>query len=103
MVANPIKTFYTFGPIRNGFAKILLSDCPGKVLFDTFVPMIHYYEDPLNELFELHIAFYNPDGTLVNFHGKDHSFTLEIITISDIPDGTGINAHTGKNYNQNII
>ncbi|QKF94002.1 hypothetical protein QKU48_gp0544 [Fadolivirus algeromassiliense] len=102
MVANPIKTYRTIGKIRDAFAKIILCDSPGKILYNTFVPMNYIFDDPLHELYELDIAFYNPDGSLFDFNGVDHSFTLEIVTINDIPEGTGINANTGKNYNQEI-
>src|SRR5690606_28367283 len=102
MVANPLKTLFSVGPIKNAFAKITLCDIPGKVLYNTFVPTAHVFDDPLESLFELEIQFYNPDGTLFNFNGLNHSFTLEIITIVDIPEGTGINASTGKNYNREI-
>lgn len=103
MVAKPLKTFYSVGPIKNGFAKILLCNHPGNVLFNTFVPMVHYYENPLLELYKLKISFFTPCGHLVDFNGVDHSFTLEIVEIHDIPDGTAINADTGKNYNPLII
>lgn len=102
MVANPVKTFRTIGTIKQAFAKIILCDVPGKVLYNTFVPMNYIFDDPIHELYELDIAFYTPDGYLFDFNGVDHSFTLEIITVTDIPEGTGINANTGKNYNQEI-
>lgn len=102
MVINPLKTFYSLGKIKDAFAKIILCDSPGRILYNTFVPMVHIYEDPLHELYELDVSFYSPDGSLFNFNGVDHSYTLEIVTVNDIPEGTGINASTGKNYNQEI-
>jgi hypothetical protein len=102
MVAEPIRTLLAIGRVKNAFAKILLCDSPGRILYNTFVPVTHYFEDPIHELFRLDISFYTPDGNLFDFNGVEHSFTLEIVTISDIPEGTGINASTGKNYNQTI-
>jgi hypothetical protein len=102
MVADPIKTYYSIGKIKNAFAKIILCDSPGKFLYNTFVNMFQIFDDPLHELVSLNIQFYNPDGSLYDFNGIDHSYTLEIVTITDIPEGTGINANTGKNYNQEI-
>lgn len=99
MVANPIKTFKTLGKIKHAFAKIQLSNIPGLILYNTFVPMSHYFVDPLYKLFELDIAFYSPDGQLYDFNGRDQSFTLEIVTVDDVPGDTGIDANTGKNYN----
>ena len=102
MVAEPLRTALSIGKVKNIFAKILLCDSPGKILYNTFVPITHYYEDPLHELFRLNISFLTPDGNLFNFNGVEHSFTIEIITVNDIPEGTGINANTGKNYNTEI-
>lgn len=102
MVADPLETYYSLGPIKDAFAKIQLCDIPGTILYNSFVPINKYYDDPLNELYQLQISFYSPDGYLFDFNGAEHSFTIEIISIADIPEGTGINADTGKNYNQKI-
>lgn len=102
MVAEPLITLQSIGPIKDAFAKILLCDIPGKVLFNTFINTNRIYEDPLDQVSELKVDFYSPDGTLFDFNGLDHSYTLEIITVNDIPDGTGISANTGKNYNINV-
>lgn len=99
MVADPLFTFTSIGEIKQAFAKILLCDSPGKILYNSFVPMTYYYDDPLHEVSNLDIAFYNPDGTLFDFNGINHSFTLEIITVTDIPEGTQIDEFTGRNYN----
>lgn len=98
MKASPLETF-TFGNIGPLFAKIQLCDIPGKVLFNSFVQETKYFEDPLNELSTLDIAFYTADGNLYDFNGLNHSFTIELVTVNDIPDGTGISPNTGKNYN----
>lgn len=102
MVAEPLETYYSLGPIKDAFAKIQLCDVPGTILYNSFVTMNKYYDDPLTELYQLQVAFYSPDGYLFDFNGAEHSFTIEIVTIADIPDGTGINASTGKNYNQKV-
>ena len=101
MVADPLVTCYSSGVITNIFAKILLSDQPDKVIFNNFVNMNLVYDDPLYEVTSLDIAFYNQDGKLYNFYGMEHSYTLEITTVTDIPSDTGISANTGKNYNIN--
>jgi hypothetical protein len=101
MVAEPIKTYTALGPIKHAFAKIITA-YPGRLLIDTFVPMYKRYDDPIHELSELKVSFYTPNGELVDFNGIDHSFTLEIVTVSDIPENTAIDADTGKNYNPKI-
>lgn len=102
MVAEPLKTMSSIGPIKDVFSKIILCDAPGRILYNTFVPTSHIFDDPLESLFELDIRFYNPNGTFYNFNGLNHSYTLEITTIVDIPEGSGISASTGKNYNREI-
>lgn len=99
MVANPINTYTSIGPIKQAFAKILLLDSPGKILFNNYVNINLVYDDPIFELTELEIAFYTQYGDLYNFNGAEHSFMLEIISVHDIPENTHISANTGKNYN----
>lgn len=99
MVADPLVTCYGNGIITNIFAKILLCDQPNKIIYNNFVNMNLVYDDPLYEITALDIAFYNQDGKLYNFYGAEHSYTLEIMTVNDIPSDTGISANTGKNYN----
>lgn len=72
------------------FAKINLSGSPCCLLYDTFVdyPILFY---DMFRLQRLSIKFYNPDGTLHNFYGKDHSFVLELNTLELAPQESGIN------------
>ena len=98
LVADPLRTITSIGPTKEAFAKILLCDLPGKILFNSHVPTHEYYNDPLHELFELDIAFYKPNGELYDFNGLEHSMTIEITTVGDIPCGTGINPNTGQNH-----
>lgn len=100
MTAFPLDSFTDDGIIKKAFAKIQLCDSPGKVLFNSYVSTPKHYEDPLSELSTIEVNFYAPDGSAYDFNGLDHSYTLEIITINDIPEGTGISSNTGRNYNQ---
>jgi len=102
MTADPVRIFESISAVKNPFAKIILCDSPGKILYDSYVNMTQLYENPISSLNELEIAFYTPNGSLVDFDGLEHSFTLEIVTVADIPKDTRINANTGKNYNQTI-
>jgi hypothetical protein len=105
MVANPLVTLNSVTPTKAAFAKIQLvfEEVPRKILYNTFVPTTQLYEDQIRELSELEIKFYTPDGYLYDFNGLDHSFTIEIITVYDIPEGTGINPNTGQNYDLTIV
>ncbi len=106
MIAEPLYTLDSVGPVKRAYAKILYGtqlnlpeDLTGNTLFNTFVRTSKFYEDPLNELSELTISFVNQNGDLIDFGNRDHSFTLEIVTVNDIPEGAGITANTGQNYN----
>jgi|LakMenEpi03Aug12_release.lakeMendotaPanAssembly.Ray.scaffolds.fasta_scaffold102165_2 hypothetical protein len=89
MTCREITTGFTSSGITNVFAKIHLAGVPGKLLYDSFVSTPIYFYEPIN-LSSLTFEFYNPDGTLFNFNGADNSFTLEITTLDNTPDGTGI-------------
>jgi len=102
MVAKPLETFVSIGPIKSAFAKIILCDTPGNVIFNSFVPTSRFYDDTLHELSQLEISFFSPDGNLFNFNGLDHSFTLELVVVQDIPEGTGVSANTGRNYGVDV-
>ncbi len=96
LVCQQINTLNNTGQNKNVFAKILLSDSPGKILFNTFVSASKIYNNPLPQLSRFDFEFYSPDGTLFDFNNFDHSFTLEIISINDIPRETNISSRTGK-------
>jgi hypothetical protein len=82
--------------IKDIFAKILLCHPPGTRLFNTYVHTPLYYHNPIPSITELEFTFYSPDGNLYDFNGLDHSFTLEIVSLTEIPKGTGIASNIGK-------
>lgn len=102
MIADPLISYNSVGPVKEGFCKILLCDLSGKILMNNNSSMTLIYDSPLRELSDLNIAFYNPDGSLFNFLGLDHAFTIEIVTVADIPEGSGVDSSSGKNYNLNV-
>lgn len=93
IVCNQIESLINNGPIKNAFAKILMSDSPQKTIFNSFVLMSSTVD--IAQLSELEFSFYTPYGLLYNFNGLDHSFTLEITTLNNIPSNTNINSLTG--------
>ncbi len=103
MVASPLRSIKNIGPIKDAFAKIMLDGNPGDILFDTFVRTPKLYTTQLHEVSSLEIAFFTPDGELYDFNGLDHSFMIELVTVKSVPQGAGINADTGENYNTDIL
>lgn len=64
------------------FAKINLDSLPGNVVFNhDQTGEVNFYT-PIKYVDELDISIYNPDGTLFDFNGINHSFML-IITTSE--------------------
>lgn len=70
----------------------------GAFVYNTFIhnmPKIYYV--PIHEVSKLTFKFFSPNGELYDFNGIDHSFTLRITTLENIPEHTNINAET-SNY-----
>ncbi len=103
MIANPLHTINAIGNVKQAFGKIILVNKYGNnnsnLLYDTFVPSEKVYETPIREISQLEIEFLLPDGTLYDFHGLEHSFVIEIVTVNDIPNRSGYSSQTGRNYN----
>jgi hypothetical protein len=79
-------------PVENVFATIRWLENPNFIVFDTFVPIVYTYDKPISVLNQLTFSFNNYNGSLVNFNGLDHSFTLEIIELFNVPPETNIDA-----------
>ena len=105
VVCKQIEGIYSFGKNKFAFAKILLPDPYGvsgyqfnhnnRLVLDTFVDAPIYFHEPIKNLSELEFEFYSPDGELYDFNGLDHSFTIEIVILSDAPKGTGLTSFSG--------
>lgn len=91
MILNDFSNIITSNEINNAFSKILLTGVPGDILFNTFVPAIKKFDEPLAQLNELNIKFVYPDGTLVDFNNINHSFTLSLTEEINRPTNTLLN------------
>lgn len=104
IVCKQFNTIDNIGNISRYFSKILLpnmikndgSKNTDKYVLNSFVNTPIYFHDPIRTLYELEFEFYTPDGELYDFDNTDHSFTLEIITITDEPKGSSISSYNGK-------
>jgi hypothetical protein len=80
---------------KGAFAKILLTQSPGKSLFNSFVSSTKsFLEGPLDELDELEIKFFTNDNKIYDFRNQDHSFTLKIIEEIEYIEEAFINSNT---------
>jgi hypothetical protein len=68
----------TSNNIPNVFAKILLSDVPGSVIYNQFIQLAEKLNHPITNLDSIEFTFYSPDGELYDFNGINHSFTIEL-------------------------
>lgn len=96
MTTDKLFNLTSSGPIKEVFAKIILCDIPGKTLYNSFVHGHVIRKRQLPQLSELEFRFYAPDGTLFDFQNIDHSFTLELTTIQELPKGSNVSGKTGR-------
>jgi hypothetical protein len=61
------------------FAKVLLSEPPGGVCYNTYIDNPLVFLNVLDKIESLEISWIDEQGTLVDFNKVDHSFTLELI------------------------
>ena len=87
------------GLVTNIYAKILLNQAPGNILYDTFVsnPKI-YYDTPLKFLDKIEFIFKEPGNNLFFMNNLDHSFSLKIDEVIEIIENTNFSSRTG-NFN----
>ena len=91
MSISELNKMYNLGKIKEVYSKINLTGLPGKILYNSFIPNNNFYYNPIKNLTKLSVAFYTAEGELFDFNGLDHSFTLELVTLDIIPEGTNIN------------
>lgn len=79
LMCNPIfNSSLNTGTLDHVFAKLLLVDEPGTVIYDRYVQMDQSFNPPLQELSEWEVSFYDVNEKLFNFGNIEHSYTLEI-------------------------
>lgn len=87
------------GIVEDVFAKILLNQAPGNILYDTFVsnPKV-YYDTPLKFIDRIEFIFKEPNNTLFFMNNLEHSFSLRIDEVIEIIENTNFSSRTG-NFN----
>ena len=80
----------------NYFYKILLNGSPGSVIYNSFVDTPIYFNPPLKYLSELNFQFIFPNGNQFNFYNIDHSFTIEITNITNLPENTNLSTNIAR-------
>ena len=96
LVCPGLGTITSSSGLENIFAKILLSEPPNTLMFNTFLSNSKIYEDaPLSTLNDLTFEIKNNDGTSYNFNDIDYSFSLEIVEYIDILQDSSLSSRRG--------
>ena len=91
IICKELNNIESIGNIKEFFYKINLSGKLNEYVYNTFVDTPMYFNNPSNyHLNQLSIEIKTPDGTYYDFNNVDHSFTLEILTYDEVPEGTSI-------------
>ena len=79
------------------FYKLILNGAPGSTLFNTFVGNAFIPQDGLIAKLEyLTISFRTQENNLFQFNNAEHSFTLEVTEVVDLPETSGVSSRRGK-------
>lgn len=96
---NTINQMISYSKVKNIFAKIQIrndSSIIDNIIFNSFIQSPMYMHSPIQELKELYFKFYDKHGNEMKYSDFDHSFTLEIVCISEIPERTNFSAKYPK-------
>jgi hypothetical protein len=78
--------------VNNLFAKLLLKESPGLMIFDGFVSSPKIFYEPLNELSTILLEVIDKNGYPFNFNEINYSLTLEITELVEKIKDTGISS-----------
>ena len=79
------------------FYKLILNGAPGSTLFNTFVGNAFVPQEGLMAKLEyLTISFRTQENNLFQFNNAEHSFTLEVTEVVDLPESSGMSSRRGK-------
>jgi len=94
---NEFPAMTVSSKVDNVFYKLILNGAPGGTLYNTFVgnPFVPK-EGLIPKLEWLNIAFRTQDNNLFQFNNADHSFTLEVTEVVDMPETSGVSSRRGK-------
>jgi len=83
------------GDVKNVFARVILDQSPGSMVFSYLSNPKIFDKTPLDKLDELEISIQNYDGTFYEFNDLDYSFTLQITENIDVTDSFNVSSKRG--------
>lgn len=97
LVSDQLQTVTTnSATIPYAFAKILLTESPGIMAFNSYISVPMEFDHPIPVLDTLDFQVITSKGYPFNFNNTDYSFTLKITEIVNQPLGTYVSSQTGK-------
>ena len=90
-----LSTMMNTGDVRNIFARIILDQSPGSMVFSYLSNPKIFDKVPLDKLDELEFSMLNYNGSLYEFNDLDYSFTLQITENIDVTDSFNISSKRG--------
>jgi hypothetical protein len=78
------------------FAKLLLSDPPGNMIFNSFISAPKIFNPPLSSIREIQLDVVRKDGYPYNMQDSNYSLSLSIIESVDRIKTTGVSSRTGE-------
>ena len=94
---NEFPAMVVSSKVDNVFYKLILNGSPGATLYNTFVGNAYVPKEGLIPKLEyLNITFRTQDNNLFQFNNAEHSFTLEVTEVVDMPETSGMSSRRGK-------
>jgi hypothetical protein len=90
-----LSTMMNTGDVKNVFARVILDQSPGSMVFSYLSNPKIFDKTPLDKLDELEISIQNYDGTFYEFNDLDYSFTLQITENIDVTDSFNVSSKRG--------
>jgi hypothetical protein len=87
-----LQTVYSSSQVPNAFAKILLTQPPGNMMFNTFISSPATFDAPIAYLDSVYFRVLRKDGYLYNFNDINWSFSLEITEVVDSLNVTNVSS-----------
>lgn len=90
-----LGTMMNTGNVKDIFARILLDQSPGSMVFSYLSNPKEFDTVPLNQLNELEFSIVNYDGSLYEFNDLDYSMVLEVTEVIDTTDTFNVSSRRG--------
>ena len=81
--------------IGDVFAKIILNEQPGNIVFDSFITSPKIFNPPINSIKDIELSVKRKDGVLFDFINLDYSISIEFTEIVDQIQQSAISGRTG--------